>query len=99
MDQIINILINSFDFGYMLAVNILTYAIIKMIDQYNGEKPVPLWLKRVIAVACGIIIAAVIIPIQGYSIPLVYSFIASLISWDIIFKPIIKKLKGADYKK
>ena len=99
MEQIINKLIDSFDFSYMLAVNILTYVIIKIVDQCNGDKPVPVWLKRIIAVVCGIIVAISIVPIQGYNSTLVYSFIASLISWDIIFKPIIKKLKGADYKK
>ena len=30
---------------------------------------------------------------------LLYSFITSLVSWDIIFKPIVKYFKNFDYNK
>jgi hypothetical protein len=30
---------------------------------------------------------------------ILYSFILSLVSWDTVFKPIIKRLEGFDYKK
>ena len=38
MENIINNLINNFDFAYMLAINILTYIIIKTIDNFNIGK-------------------------------------------------------------
>ena len=99
MDKILDLLLNYFDFGYMLSVNILTYIVIKIIDELNKEKIVPVWLKRTIAVICGIIIWGIIICFNGYSNVLIYSFILSLVSWDTVFKPIIKKFESADYKK
>lgn len=97
MDRIVDILIGSFDWGYMLSVNVLTYFVIKTIDSMNGPKKVPVWLKRVIAIVCGIILGLLVV--GEYSNILLYSFILSLVSWDALFKPLIKKLKGADYKK
>ena len=99
IDKIVDILINSFDYGYMLSVNVLTYLIIKVVDYFNGGKIVPVYAKRLIAVISGIILGVIIILSNGYSNTLLYSFILSLVSWDVIFKPIIKKIKGANYKK
>lgn len=98
MEKIVDILLDSFDFSYMLAVNVLTYFVIKTIDSMNGKKHVPTWAKRIIALICGLILGVIITITSGFSNTLLYSFILSLISWDLIFKPIIKRLKGADYK-
>lgn len=98
MEKIIDLILNSFDFGYMFSVNILTYLIIKSVDQLNGpDKGVPTWLKRILAVLCGLILGTMIYINEGYSNILLYSFIASLVSWDTIFKPIIKYFKNLDY--
>lgn len=97
-EQLTSMLLNSFDFGYMFSVNVLTYLIIKIIDYLNGDKAVPTWLKRTIAVICGLVIAAIIYFTGGYTNSLLYSFILSLVSWDAIFKPLLKFIKGASYK-
>ena len=97
-EQLTNLLINSFDFGYMFSVNVLTYLIIKTIDYLNGDKSVPTWLKRTIAVISGLILALIIVLMSGFTSSLLYSFILSLVSWDIIFKPVLKYIKGASYK-
>lgn len=99
MDRIIDLLIGSFDFGYMFSVNVLAYVVIKVIDILNGDKVVPTWLKRTIAVLCGIIVGTIIVIYNGYSNILLYSFILSLVSWDMLFKPILTRLKGASYNK
>lgn len=36
MEQIINQLVANFDFALMLIINIITYGIIKIIDELNG---------------------------------------------------------------
>ena len=97
-EQLTNLLINSFDFGYMFSVNVLTYLIIKTIDYLNGDKSVPTWLKRIIAVISGLILALIIVLMNGFTPSLLYSFILSLVSWDTIFKPLLKFIKGASYK-
>lgn len=97
-EQLTNLLINSFDFGYMFSVNVLTYLIIKTIDYLNGDKSVPTWLKRTIAVISGLILALIIVLMSGFTSSLLYSFILSLVSWDTVFKPVLKYIKGASYK-
>ena len=61
MEKIFDIIISSFDFGYTLSVNILTYLCIKCIDSLNKDKKVPTWAKRLIAVVCGTVLASIII--------------------------------------
>jgi energy-converting hydrogenase Eha subunit F len=99
MDRLIDILLDSFDFGYMLATNVLTYIIIKVIDFLNKEKVVPVYLKRIIAFISGGLLSSIIIYTNGFSTTILYSFILSLISWDFVFKPIIKKFKSIDYRR
>lgn len=97
MEKIFDIVLSSFDFGYTLSVNILTYLCIKLLDSLNKEKVVPTWAKRIIAVVCGITLASIIVTTQGYSNIIMYSFILSLVSWDVIFKPLLKYFKNLDY--
>lgn len=54
-------LLSKFDLAYMFAVNVATYIIIKVIDNLNGEKIVPTYLKRIIALIVGIIIAFTVV--------------------------------------
>lgn len=97
MEQIFNLILSSFDFGYTLSVNILTYLCIKFIDSMNGDRAVPRHIKRIIAVMCGAVLASIIIAGSGYSNVILYSFVLSLVSWDVIFKPLLKYFKNLDY--
>lgn len=97
MEKIFDIVISSFDFGYTISVNILTYLCIKFIDSLNGERAVPRWGKRIVAIICGLVLALIIIQQQGFSNTIIYSFILSLVSWDTIFKPLLKYFKNLDY--
>ena len=54
-------LLSKFDLAYMFAVNVATYIIIKVIDNLNGEKIVPTYLKRIIAFIVGAVIAFAVI--------------------------------------
>lgn len=85
-------LLHSFDFAYMLTVNIVTYIIIKIIDFANKEKAVPTWLKRIIAGICGIAIGLCSVTLGSDKLTIFYSFFISLVSWDVIFKPILNML-------
>lgn len=99
MERIIDLILGSFDFGYSFSVNILTYLIIKLIDNLNGNKEVPTYLKRTLAIICGIILGIIMSLTQGFSMIIIYSFIFSLVSWDAVFKPILKHYKQLDYFK
>lgn len=100
-DQIVALL-SQFDFVYMFIVNLVTYIVIKLIDELNGPKAVPVYGKRIVAVIVGIAIGITSYSISDdvRAITLVYSFFLSLVSWDCIFKPILNYIGGRiNYKK
>lgn len=93
-------LLSHFDIAYMFAVNVATYLIIKTIDKFNGEKIVPTYLKRIIALIVGIIIAFTVVSFGADKTIILYSFILSLVSWDCMWKPILNIIDDKfNYKK
>lgn len=98
-ENIITQIINNFDFAYMLTVNALTYFIIKNIDDFNGDKAVSTWAKRLILIAV-IIVITTAYAFTGYEqwTVLVNSACAAPVAWSWVFKPILTKL-GLSYKK
>lgn len=100
LEEFIKELLSRFDFAYMFAVNVLTYLLIKGIDSINGDKAVSTAVKRLIAVLVGAGIGAITVKVGAEPTTMVYSFILSLVSWDIVFKPILNKLNDKiNYKK
>lgn len=99
MENIINNLTTSFDFSYMLAINILTYIIIKTIDSFNGTRKVRTYIKR-ICLLISILIVTILYKYNGYDndIILINSAIVSPIAWSWIFKPVFDKI-GIGYNK
>lgn len=96
--QIINQIINNFDFVYMLIINLLTYLIIKSIDSINGDKKVSTWTKRLVLLF-SIIAVYLYYKINNYpnNIILINSTIAAPVFWSWCLKPILNKL-GVGYK-
>lgn len=97
--QIINQIINNFDFVYMLVINVLTYIIIKSIDSINGDKKVSTWTKRLVLLF-SIIFVFIGYKINNYpnNIILINSTIAAPVFWSWCLKPILNKF-NIDYKK
>ncbi len=98
MDNIIEQLINNFDFTYMLVINVLTYILIKVLDYVNGYKRVKVYQKRILLVVAVIIVAG-IYKMNYYenNIVLVNSSIMAPVAWSWIFRPICNKI-GIGYK-
>lgn len=93
--DIIQTTVNSFNFTYCLIVNILTYAVIKLINDL-GKYPLKTWVKRIVLLCC-ILSTGVVYWALGKNLELlVNSAILATVSWDMVFKPICKKL-GIDY--
>ena len=98
MEQIINQLVANFDFALMLIINVVTYAIIKLVDEFNGDKLPTTWQKRIIfmIIACILgIIYKLVTDIPTHII--INSCIVAPVVWSWIAKPIANKL-GIDYK-
>ena len=90
--QIIDTTIESVDFGFCVAVNILTYIIIKLIDELNGSRKVATWTKRSV-----MLIAVIVISIAYYITGnnpklIINSAILAPVFWSWIGKPICDKL-------
>lgn len=96
-EQIINTIINNFDFTYCLIVNLLTYSVIKVIDRLNGEKEVKSIIKKIILFICIFIMGIIYYTLNVDIKILINSSILAPVTWSWIFKPIFKKL-GIGYK-
>lgn len=90
-------ILNNFDFGFVISVNIITYVIIKIIENITKKK-----LKRIFK-----IIATIVVTIGFDFIFIKYteidkqillnSSILAPVAWDWVIKPICKLIK-IDYK-
>ena len=89
--------LNSFDFAYCIIVNVLTYLIINIINNRNGNIDITKWNKRIILVVC-IIAVGIIYYFIGSDIKLILnSAIIAPVFWSWIIKPICSHF-GLDYK-
>ena len=92
ISQIINTTIESFDFGFCVTVNILTYLIIKFIDELNGSRKVATWTKRSVMLII-VIVISIAYYITGSNPKLIInSVILAPVFWSWIGKPICDKL-------
>lgn len=98
VEYFVELFSTHFDLSFMLCVNVLTYILIKVIDDINGDKSVGTWTKRLVMIISCFAIAA------GYraggyeeTVILINSSVLAPVAWSWIFKPILKKL-GVDYK-
>ena len=97
INNIITTIISSFDLSYCISVNILTYLIIKIIDELNGKKDVSTWSKRIVLLVV-IFSTGVLYNLIGCDNKiLLNSSILAPVSWSWIIKPICKYFK-IDYK-
>ena len=99
MEQIINQLVSNFDFALMLIINVITYFVIKIIDDFNGNKRPTTWQKRIVFVIIAII-AGIIYKVTT-NIPvniIINSCIIAPVAWSWLAKPIAGKF-GIDYRK
>lgn len=99
MEQIIYQLVANFDFALMLVINVITYGVIKFIDDINGDKVPTTWQKRIVFLIIAIILGIIYkyctdVPIRI----IINSCIIAPVAWSWLAKPIAIKF-GIDYKK
>lgn len=101
MEQnILNQILSVIDFGFVFICNSITYLLIKLLEEIKFKKQTSILFKRSITLIVGIIFGLVVYSIDNINpLKLLYSFIFSLLSFDYIFKPILRKFKSFDYKK
>lgn len=91
-ENILESIIDNFDYTYIIIVNILTYGLIKVFDYLNGPKPVSTLAKRIITLI-SIVIMFCIYYFNDYDniIKLINSAIAAPVIWSWILRPIVMK--------
>lgn len=92
-----SVITDNFDFSYCICVNILTYLIIKIIDDLNGNKDVSTWSKRLVLLAVILFTGVVYHYIGCDNKILLNSSILAPVFWSWIIKPIFKRF-NIDYK-
>ena len=99
INDILSQVLSSFDFAYMLIINVITYFVIKFIDAINKDKTVKTWTKRIILIIVSIF-TFILYLTNGYenNLVLINSTIVAPVVWSWILKPICNKF-GIDYKK
>lgn len=98
VQQIVDTTLQSFDFGFCIAVNILTYLIITLIDSCNGDKVVNTWIKRIVMVSSVLAIAIAYYIMNEDTKLILNSAILAPVFWSWIGRPICDKL-NINYKK
>lgn len=98
VSTIVNQMAANFDFGYMLTINVLTYFVVKIWDEINGEATIGVWQKRIVLIVSTIVIAT-LYKLSHYpnDIVLLNSTILAPVFWSWIARPILVKL-GLGYK-
>ena len=94
--QIIQQVINSFDFTYCVVVNALTYILVTVLI-YLCQSNVTRTIKKLVLLFSIIIVSTIYYAIGVDSKLIINSSILAPISWTWIIKPIHSKL-GYDYK-
>ena len=99
LSEILRTTATSFDFAFVICVNVLAYLVIKLVDKLNGNKVVSTWNKRVITLVCALIMGVIYFSLKLGDVKVVLnSIILSFIFWSWILKPIFAFFK-IDYKK
>lgn len=89
--------VNSFDLSFCICVNIITYIIIRVINDTIKPKEVGTWNKRLIMLLSTGGVAVVYYLIDVSTKLIVNSAILTPVFWSWIIKPICKYFK-IDYK-
>lgn len=99
MEQIIYQLVTNFDFALMLVINVITYGVIKFIDDVNGDKVPTTWQKRIVFLITAIVLGIIYKYYTDVPIHIIInSCIIAPVAWSWLAKPIAIKF-GIDYKK
>lgn len=97
IQSIIDIILNNFNFGLIISINVLVYTIVKFTD-FITKNHTPKWLKIVITIFSAVLLGFVYWKAGNVTNDVILSScISAPLIWDWIIKPILNKF-GIDYK-
>lgn len=89
--------LDSFNFAYCIIVNILTYLIIRLINDRNGHKDLTTWSKRLVLLLVILSTGVLYCFLGNDTTTILNSAILAPVFWSWVMKPICKHFK-VDYK-
>ena len=99
LNEILRTTATSFDFAFVICINVLAYLVIKLVDKLNGDKVVSTWNKRVITLVCAVLMGIIYFSLKLGDVKVVLnSIILSFVFWSWIMKPILVFF-NIDYRK
>lgn len=94
--QIIDAILNNFNFGLIISINVLVYLLIKVSDLISKQHS-PKWLKIVVTILSSILLGIVYWRAANISVDVIISScISAPLIWDWVLKPILQRFK-VDY--
>ena len=92
--DLLNTIIDNLDLMYIVSCNAATYFVIRMIEGARKKKKLGTWYKRLAATVVAIAMAFAMyygFEHQNFE-ALFYGFFIQFLTWDYLFKPIMKML-------
>lgn len=89
--------LDSFNFAYCIIVNVLTYLIIRLINNRNGHKDLTTWSKRLVLLSVILSTGVLYCFLGNDTTTILNSAIIAPVFWSWVMKPICKHFK-IDYK-
>lgn len=89
--------LESFDFAFCIIVNILTYIIIRLINDRNRHKDLTTWSKRFVLLLVILSMVVLYYLLGNSTKAILNSAILAPVFWSWVMKPICKHFK-VDYK-
>lgn len=89
--------LDSFNFAYCIIVNVLTYLIIRLINDRNGHKDLTTWSKRLVLLVVILSTGVLYYFLGNDTTTILNSAILAPVFWSWVMKPICKHFK-VDYK-
>ena len=97
ISNIIQTTLESFDFAYCIVVNVLTYIIIRLINDRTIHRHLTTWSKRLVLSIVILSIGVLYYLLCNYTRTILNSAILAPVFWSWIMKPICKRFK-IDYR-
>ena len=97
LNNTIQTTLESFDFSFCIIVNVLTYLIIRLINDRKRNKDLTTWSKRLVLLLVILSIGVLYYLLGNSTKTILNSAILAPVFWSWIMKPICKHFK-VDYK-
>ena len=95
METIVETIINSIDFLYIILCNVITYVVIESLCATKYKEKLTTWVKRLIATGIAILLGAVMYYGFHRSFEaMFYGFFIQYLSWDYFFKALVERVKN-----